>query len=195
MIRTEREKLFSHKGKYLNIGITETGEPLPGVAVPWFGTGSMFNMRTPKVYLGREDLQDKEILAVLDRFQILGFYAFCGLESYDILGRFYGLEDIYLWDAKNLRDLSFMRNTPNWFMLFVEGATIPDLAPLIHPDTQSGLPRSYCLGLEDCIVEDLSALRDSRLQLHELLIRKKWSKEEDCRWRALDARIYHYCRE
>lgn len=184
-----KSNLFSYDKKCLNLGITEDGKPVRGFAIPWTGHSSACNMHTPDIFLAEEDLYDKEILAQLDRFAILGMYVYCNLKNYDILGRFHHLQDIFLADARNLQDLSFMRNTPDWFMLFIRNARLPELDPILHP---MKIPHSYCLGLYNCQVEDISSLAGSDLHLHELLIWGNRSKQEYTRWKTVPASIYHY---
>ena len=53
---------------------------------------------------------------------------------------------------------------------------------------------SYCLGLYNCQVKDISALVSSDLRLYELSIWNKRSKSENARWRKVKALIYHYYR-
>lgn len=194
MIQTERDKLYSCKKKYLSIGVTRTGDPLSAIAIPWSQHSSAFNMRTPDIYLCEEDLYDGDILSQLENFTVLGLYAFCSLSDYSALERFSDLQDIFLKEAYNLKDLSFMSNMSGWFMLFIQGATLPNLDPLIHTEGFKKMRHSYCLGLYDCQVKDISSLINSNLRLYELLIWNKWSKVENERWRKANALVYHYYR-
>lgn len=192
MIQTERDKLYSCKKKYLSLGITRNGDPLNAIAIPWSQHSSAFNMRTPDIFLCEEDLYDEEILSQLKRFTVIGLYAFCSLKDYNVLGYFSDLQDIFLKEAHNLRDLSFMANMTDWFMLFVQGATLPNLDPLIHTESFNKKRHSYCLGLYDCQVKDISSLIGSNLRLYELLIWSRWSKEEYKRWQGAKSLTYHY---
>lgn len=194
MIQSEREKLYSSKKKFLSIGITKTGEPLNAIVIPWSQHSSAFNMRTPDIFLCEEDLYDGEILSQLKSLTVIGLYAFCALKDYNVLGYFSDLQDIFLKEAYNLRDLSFMANMPDWFMLFIQGATLPNLDPLIRTEGFKKTRHSYCLGLYDCQVKDISTLLSSDLHPYELLIWNKWSKSENARWRKVKALIYHYYR-
>lgn len=151
-------------------------------------------MRTPDIYLCEEDLYDGDILSQLENFTVLGLYAFCSLSDYSALERFSDLQDIFLKEAYNLKDLSFMSNMSGWFMLFIQGATLPNLDPLIHTEGFKKMRHSYCLGLYDCQVKDISSLINSNLRLYELLIWNKWSKVENERWRKANALVYHYYR-
>lgn len=194
MIQIERDKLYSCKKKYLSIGITKTGEPLNAIAIPWSLHSSAFNMRTPDIFLCEEDLYDGEILFQLKSFTILGLYVFCALKDYNVLGNFSDLQDISLKEAHNMRDLSFMANMSDWFMLFIQGASLPNLDPLMHTEGFKENRHSYCLGLYDCHIKDTSSLINSNLHLYELLIWNKWSKFENERWRKANALVYHYYR-
>ena len=194
MIQIERDKLYSCKKKYLSIGITKTGEPLYAIAIPWSQHSSAFNMRTPDMFLCEEDLYDGEILFQLKSFTILGLYVFCALKDYNVLGNFSDLQDISLKEAHNMRDLSFMADMSDWFMLFIQGASLPNLDPLMHTESFKKNRHSYCLGLYDCHVKDTSSLINSNLRLYELLIWNKWSKFESERWRKANALVCHYYR-
>lgn len=192
MIQSERDKLYFCQKKYLSLGITKTGEPLNAIAIPWSQHSSAFNMRTPDIFLCEEDLYDGEILSQLKSFTVIGLYALCALKDYNVLGYFPDLQDIFLKEAYNLRDLSFMANMPDWFMLFIQGATLPNLDPLIHTEGFKKMRHSYCLGLYDCQVKDISSLIGSDLRLYELLIWNRWSKKEFKRWQGAKPLVYHY---
>ena len=194
MIQIERDKLYFCKKKYLSIGVTKTGEPLNAISIPWSLHSSAFNMRTPDIFLCEEDLYDGEILFQLKSFTILGLYVFCALKDYNVLGNFSDLQDISLKEAHNMRDLSFMASMSDWFMLFIQGASLPNLDPLMHTEGFKKNRHSYCLGLYDCHIKDTSSLINSNLHLYELLIWNKWSKFENERWRKANALVYHYYR-
>lgn len=194
MIQIERDKLYSCKKKHLSICITKTGEPLNAIAIPWSQHSSAFNMRTPDIFFCEEDLYDGEILFQLKSFTILGLYVFCALKDYNVLGNFSDLQDISLKEAHNMRDLSFMANMSDWFMLFIQGASLPNLDPLMHTEGFKKNRHSYCLGLYDYHIKDTSSLINSNLHLYELLIWNKWSKFENERWRKANALVYHYYR-
>lgn len=150
--------------------------------------------RSPDIFLCEEDLYDGEILFQLKSFTILGLYVFCALKDYNVLGNFSDLQDISLKEAHNMRDLSFMANMSDWFMLFIQGASLPNLDPLMHTEGFKKNRHSYCLGLYDCHIKDTSSLINSNLHLYELLIWNKWSKFENERWRKANALVYHYYR-
>ena len=148
-------------------------------------------MRTSDIFLCEADLYDDEILLQLDKFTILGFYAFCGLDDYEVIGRFTNLQDIFLKDAHNLRDLAFMQSTPDWFMLFIQGAHLPNPDPIIPTEETASRLHSYCLGPYNCVVDDNSTLLNSKFHFYVLLI---WNKEEHDRWQKVNSLIYHYYR-
>lgn len=131
------------------------------------------------IFLCEEDLYDGEILFQLKSFTILGLYVFCALKDYNVLGNFSDLQDISLKEEHNMRDLSFMANMSDWFMLFIQGASLPNLDPLMHTEGFKKNRHSYCLGLYDCHIKDTSSLINSNLHLYELLIWNKWSKFEN----------------
>ena len=143
-------------------------------------------------------LREESAIEVLSEIPIsdliLGLYVFCALKDYNVLGNFSDLQDISLKEAHNMRDLSFMANLSDWFMLFIQGASLPNLDPLMHTEGFKKNRHSYCLGLYDCHIKDTSSLINSNLHLYELLIWNKWSKFENERWRKANALVYYYYR-
>ena len=194
MISSEKEKLFSYEYEHLSIGITETGVPLQAVPIPWHGYCGASNMCIPDVYLCEEDLYDREITAQINRFTVIGFYAFCRLKSYEILAFFSELRDIFLKDAKNLHDISFIKEMPSLLMLFLQDATLTNLDSIIFLHESPNIEHCRYLGLYNCHVEDISSLLNSGHCFRELLIWNHWSPTERNRWQQVKSQVYRYYR-
>ena len=194
MIPSQKEKLIACNQTYLSIGISENGTPVNGISIPWVRDSSAFNMRIPDLFLCEDDLYNSEILSLLKSHKVIGFYAFCGLRSYSVLAQFTDLQDIHLRHAENLSDLSFIEKMHDWFMLFIQGAKLDNLDPLVYPAPGKGITHSYCLGFYDCPIDDISSLVNSSLRPYELLIWDKWDEAEDNRWKQVRALNYRYFR-
>ena len=195
MLDSERDKLNHYEHKYLSIGITEGGVPRMSGFVPWDGTCNAFNMRTPNIYFEEEDFQDPEILEALSRFCVFGCYIFTPLKNYDFLAQFTEIEDLFIRYGSAIRDLSFVRNMEELFMLYLEDAHLPDLEPLF-PEGRKYRMANRCLGFYHCQVDDIRALVDSKVYLSELKIwPEKGDPEDKKRWKAARCGRFRYCEE
>lgn len=183
MLASQKQLLETRTSEYLNLGITADGEPRRAIPVPWELTGSAMNMRTPDLYLAPEDLQDAALMARLRQFHVLGCYIFTPLEDYSFLAGFPELWDVSIWHGQNLKDLSFMRSLPEWFMFYLEDAQLDTLDPLFPPEVPKERFRSYCLGFSGCRVGDNSAIERSGLFFSELLVLCPKGAGERSRWK------------
>lgn len=89
------------------------------MGIPWESTGQAYNMCTPNVYIAPEDLQDEKIMKTVTSYKVLGCYIFAPLEDYNFLSKFEKLQDLYIANGENIRDLSFMENLTKCRMLFL----------------------------------------------------------------------------
>lgn len=192
MLESQRKILESNDSKYLNIGITRDGSPRNSLRVPWERTASAFNMKTPNVYLSGDDLQDPDILARLQNYRILGCYIFDPLEDYSFLEELKGLWDIHIRYGGNLTDISFLADNKEWFMFYLEDACLENLEPLFPKDRGKGMLHSYCVGLVNCKVADISALEQEDVYLSELLVIQPEGTNERARWENVHAGTYRY---
>ncbi|MDD7388962.1 MAG: hypothetical protein PUG60_04750 [Lachnospiraceae bacterium] len=176
MTESEREKLFGYDKKYLSLGITEGGACRTSVSVPWERTGNAFNMRIPNIYFAREDFDDPEILEQLKKFCITGCYIFTPLQDYDFLAQFTEIRDLYIEYGGAIRNLSFMRNMKEWFLLYLEDAHLENLCDLFPEDRENYPLASRCMGFYHCQVDDVSAMQGKKIFLSELLV---WPAEPD----------------
>lgn len=192
MQNNERIKLDTYNKQRISIGITENGVRKNSGFVPWENTGHAFNMRTPNIYFEEADFHDSIILARLEELEVIGCYIFTPLEDYSFLSRFTHLEDIYIAQGHNVRDLSFVRNMTDWFMFYLEDAELDDLNDLfLQPNHTAGI-RAYCFGLTNCRVKDISAIAASSIRLSELIICGEDCELEKERWLAIPALKHKY---
>lgn len=191
MTESQREKLNSYPHEYLSIGITADGEPRKSIWVPWDRTSNAYNMRTPDIYLSREDLADEALWTQLQRFHINGCYIFCPLDDYRFLARLPEIWDLTIHKGGVLRDLAFLRQMPGWFQLHVEDAVLEDLSDLFPEGGKPGV-HSYCVCLSGCTVKDLSALVREDICLSELVILAPEGSNDRQRWKAVRCGKYTY---
>ena len=70
------------------------GEPINAVGILWESTANSFNLRTPDVFLSREDIPNTEIMSLLKSYIVNGCYIWVSLDDYSFLTCFKDLEDI-----------------------------------------------------------------------------------------------------
>lgn len=189
MVESERRKLQECNQTYIGIGITEGGIPRNAIGVPWAGASHAYNMRTPDIYFEESDLHDPEIMARLRQFRVVGCYIFVPLADYSFLAEFPHMEDVHIQQGSGVADLSFMRHLTHWFMFYLEDAQLENLDDLFLQADRTSTFHSFCLGLYNCRVEDVSAVGRSRLRLCELAI---WGNGEYAKWKAVPALKYKY---
>lgn len=132
MQESQRVLLSQLSRDYLSIGITQDGEIQRVIPIPWQHTGTAYNMRRPTVYIEPSDLEDEELMARLEAFQVRGMYIFTPLEDYSFIARFKGLWDVYILRFGGWIDLSFMRQIPGWNMFHLRDAIVPDISPVFR---------------------------------------------------------------
>ena len=197
MLEQERKKLEEHSYNYISIGISADGKGQGSYWIPWRSTACAFNMRLPHVFLTPEDLADPEIMELLGKYEVIGCYVYTELEDYSVLSRFTQLQDIQILCGKNLKDLSFMKDMKEWFMLYIEGATLEDISAAFDRGERGFAIHSYCLGFVDCRIKDTAPIKASGLRLSELVVH---SKVEDMiyeQWKDIPAghRSLHILRD
>lgn len=189
MIESEREKLFNRGSEYLSIGITEGGKERTVTPIPWEMTVHAHNMKLPDVYLSPEDLEDEEILKTLHGYRVIGCYIYTPLKNYSFLSSFTELRDLNILEAENLCDLDFLLPLRECDMLYLEGARLDNLDPLVAiKKSVKGIFGGFrCLALCDCEIKDISSLYG--VSFSELII---WSKNEKERWSRIPAGTHKY---
>lgn len=155
---------------YLSIAVTDDGASVRWGVVPWERSTSAYNMRTPKLTISAEDLLDESVRELLRQCTINGCYLYARLPSFDFLAEFSQLEDLYLPAGELVADLSFVRPMTRLFMLYLGGAQLPDLDPLIDLWNANPYGAGKCLGLSSCDVADTSALARATFRFKELHI-------------------------
>ena len=192
MENSEQMKLDAYDKKHISIGITEDGIRRDSGSIPWEQTGHSFNMRIPNIYFAESDFYDPSILSRLEQLEVIGCYIFTPLEDYAFLSRFTRLQDIYIEQGHNVKNLSFTRNMTEWFMFYLEDAELDHLEDLFLQPNHSSDFHAYCFGLTNCFVKDPSAIAKSSIRLSELIICGKDCASEKEKWRSLPALTRRY---
>ena len=194
MLQSEREKLYNRESEYLSIGISENGEGYGMHPVPWDYTANAYKMKLPKIYISKKDLLDEKLMAKICEFKVHGCYIFCPLENYDFLNRFTDMSDLNIYQAYNLENLSFLKRFKECRMLFVSKAHLKDINDVVGPEPYF-MAKPNCLALYDCIVDDISYLKDKKVTFNELVICNPKSRDERGRWNGLYRVKYYDMRE
>ena len=194
MIETEKNKLRDEQKRYISIGITEDGIPRGLVGIPWEKTAHAFNMKIPDVYISPEDLENREIMEMIGRRTVVGFYSWVPLKDYDFLTRFPDIRDISIRYGENIKDLEFLRNATECGMLFLENAHLDNIDVIL--EMKKAHPSIFgcfkCVGLYNCRVDDLSRFNEEKPHFSEFLIWNDGEKYEYERWSAVSANTFRY---
>lgn len=194
MIESERNKLENRESEYLSIGITQGGVPRTTIGIPWEATVHAFNMRTPNVYLSPEDIQDEEIMGQLESYKVIGCYIWVPLSDYSFLARFKDLQDINIKNGDAISNLSFLAELYECRMLYLQNAKLKNLDVIVEVKKNStamfGCLR--CIGLDNCVVEDLSVFEIEKVHFSEFLIWMPEGSNERSRWSVVSAGTRRY---
>ena len=188
MLQSQREKLQNRTSDWMAIGVTQTGEPVRSIHVPWYYDTNAYNMKTPDIFLEPGDLLGGELMEELAALKVVGFYAFCPLPDYGVLTLFSMLWDLNLYHAQGITDLDFVTDLPELRMLFLEGATLPNLDLLFGQRRRE----FRCLGMYDCRVENLDSLRDYPGYLSEIIVANPKNRDERARWKDIQPKKVRY---
>ena len=66
-----------------------------------------------------------------------------------------------------------MKDMKEWFMLYIEGATLEDISAAFDRGERGFAIHSYCLGFVDCRIKDTAPIKASGLRLSELVVHSK----------------------
>ncbi len=194
----EKQKLEGD-GKYISIGITEAGKSRVAIGVPWESTSNAFSMKTPNVFMSAEDIYDEEVLSLLRKHQVVGFYIDTPLPDYSFLKEFEQIKDLNIKKADNLKDISFLESLIRCRMLYIQNATLGNLDPVLRamktepPKDEVLWCRPYkCVGLYNCIVEDITMLQSGKYYFHEFIVWNPVERDERDRWAFVQARYNKY---
>ena len=194
MIESERNKLENRESEYLSIGITQGGVPRTTIGIPWEATVHAFNMRTPNVYLSPEDIQDEEIMGQLESYKVIGCYIWVPLSDYSFLARLKDLQDINIKNGDAISNLSFLAELYECRMLYLQSAKLKNLDVIVEVKKNStamfGCLR--CIGLDNCVVEDLSVFETEKVHFSEFLIWMPEGSNERSRWNVVSAGTRRY---
>lgn len=194
MIDSQRDKLKNHTSEYLSIGITSGGVPRNAIGVPWKSTAYAFNMRTPNVYLSPEDIQDEEIMRQLESYKVIGCYIWAPLSDYGFLAHFKDLQDINIKNGDAIKNLDFLSELYACMMLFLQNATLKNLDVIVEMKKNSAAMFGglRCIGLDNCVVEDLSVFETEKVHFSEFLVWMPKGSNESSRWNAVSAGTRRY---
>ena len=193
MIDSEREKLFSRNGIFISIGITEDGERLEKIGVPWQATSYAFNMKLPDVYITPSDIDDEEIMDKILSFIVVGCYIWAPLPSYGFISRFKNLYDLSISSAEGILDLEFLFGL-DCTMISFYNSHIKSLEPML---CAKGLAKSpdlsfKCVSLTDCTLDDIGDLFNSKYRFREFIVKCESGTNEMERYRGVNADKYIY---
>lgn len=194
MLQTEKEKLFSYDNEYISIAITENGETYGRYPIPWDITANAYNMKIPNVYIAKNDLHNEKIMQKICKFRVQGCYIFCELQNYDFLNRFVDMYDLNIYQAYNLKDLSFLKSFNNCRLLFVSRAHLKNIDEVIS-NTKSAIAHPKNLALYNCVVDDISKIKESDCYFHELIICNPKERDERLRWDGIKNLKYYDFKE
>lgn len=96
--------------------------------LPWNSTGTCFNFKAPTRKVSPEYKSRK-----LENIETLVIN--CELQSYEFIGRMENLKQLYIYDGRNVKELSFLRNLNKLKQLCLVGTkvdTLKDLVALIE---------------------------------------------------------------
>ena len=190
MTESEKQILRKFPHKTISLGVTEDGHRR-SIHVPWQMGCNAYNMRTPDIWLSPAELSDEDLWAELGRLRVTGIYIFCPLEDYSFLSRLTALQDITIYQGGKLRDLSFLRQMPDWFLLHIEDAVLENLDDLFAAGARPGMgSRNVCLS--GCTVADVSALEREDVRLSELLILMPEGRSDRERWERIRCSKFNY---
>ena len=192
MTEERRASLKAWEGKYLSIGITEAGEPVKSIRVPWKHDVNAYNMKTPDLWLSAREVSDPAVAESLSRCRVVGCYCLAPLDSYAFLENFPHLRDLRIFKGENLRDLSFMKGMGEWFQLHVEDAALEDISAAFPENWREKGLYSYCVAFVGCRVRDISPMIREDIRLNELLICPPEGTAEKERWKPVRAGAYRY---
>ncbi len=194
MLQSEKEKLFNYDGNYLSIAITENEERYGRYPIPWGSTSNAYSMKLPDIYISKKDLSDDKIMNEICRFKVHGCYIFCELESYDFLNRFVDMYDLNIYSAHNLTDMSFLKSFRDCRLLFISRAHLKNIDDVIN-NSQGVIARPRNIALYNCIVDDISKIKESDCYFHEFVISNPKSRDERLRWEGIKNLKYYEFKE
>lgn len=184
MLDVDKEKLnkAADNHEWLSVGVDRETKLFTGVFVPWELTASAFNMKTPDIMLTVDDLSDSDIINKLSCCQVIGIYIFTSLKNYSFLSQFHQVRDLFVLHGENIIDLSFVKNMPDLYMVYIENANLPNLDPLIENYNSGNHINSARFGFAFCDIVDTSALKKMKYPISELLVWCKNNRDElrDC---------------
>ncbi len=182
MLENQRQKLYAMDNKtYLSIGISDDGTTYGQYPVPWVSTANAYNMKLPDIYISKDDIYDKKIMDKIKEFKVNGCYIFCPLDDYVFLNSFHDIFDLNIYFAYNLTDLSFLTNFTYCRLLFISNAHLKNVNEVFEKNKAN--PK--CLALYNCVIDDISYLKETNYFFSELVVSNPKSRDERARWAGI----------
>ncbi len=193
---TQREILENYESEYISIGITDDGEPYSATRVPWERTGNAFNMKIPKLYIAKDDLNDEALMERLRRLEVIGMYIYSALDDYSFISSFPHIRDLNIYNGVGIKELSFLESLECCRMLSIRHAELPDLEPIVRIKSRKRgggiLMPLICVFLYDCKVADIRGLGDKSFYFSEFIVASPREREERERWRGVAPGVLKY---
>ena len=195
MLDSEKEKLFNKDSEYISLGITHDGVPKEIIGVPWEKTAHAYNMKIPNVYISPEDLGNPHVMDILARYKLIGCYIWVSLTDYSFLSRFPYIRDLNIMCGDTIEDLDFLYELKECGMFFLKNAKLKNLDAILGvklANKNSIFGGFRCVGLYNCLVEDLSRFETEKHWFSEFLIWHKKQKNEREKWKVVSASTWRY---
>ena len=195
MLDSEKEKLFNKDCEYISLGITHDGAPKEIICVPWEKTAHAYNMKIPDVYISPEDLADSQVMDKLACYKLIGCYVWVSLTDYGFLSRFPYIRDLNIIYGDAIEDLDFLYDLKECSMFFLKNAKIKNLDVILDvkaTNKNSIFGGFRCVGLYNCLVEDLSRFEKEKHSFSEFLIWNTKQKNEREKWKVVSASTWRY---
>lgn len=191
MLEEERSRLEKMKGGCLSIGITEDGDRVSVINVPWTMTAHAYNMKLPDVYISPEDLSDSSVMDVLKGLEVIGCYIMTPLSDYGFLSDFPKIRDLNIKYGDSIRDLGFLSGLEECSMLYLQNAVLENIDLIIDmkKKNRSIFGGFRCVGLCNCRVRDLSVFEREECGFSEFLVWSSVGEDDESRWSAVSASV------
>lgn len=152
-------------------------------------------MKIPDVYIAPEDLQDSSVVGKLESLQVIGCYIWVPLIDYSFLLRLPHVRDLNIMYGDAIENLDFLRELKECSMFFLKNARIKNLDVILDMK-QAGNFSIFggfrCVGLYNCLVEDLSRFEKEKHSFSEFLIWNIKQRNEREKWKVVSASTWRY---
>ena len=97
-------------------------------------------------------------------------------------------------NGDSLRDIDFLSGLHECRMLYLQNAKLKDLNVIVDVKNKSSAMFGclWCIGLDNCTVEDISVFEREKVRFSEFLVWKPEGSNEKERWNIISARTRKY---